>query len=278
MKILILGSLTIDIIEGRLTSGGPALYCSLAAELLGLDYFCCGIKPKEYRWEVPRGHFLQSDGPVFEHKYESNSRISKLLRVPGIYNSVLPNPANFDAVFINPVYREFEVKLMKSVVNNARAVIDAQGLVRIARDDRIEVTTISKDEFNIIESCWAIHISVDELPAFDVLPQKPLTVITFGENGAKVRLGQREYYIPAYRVDGNPTGAGDFFMVAFIAEYLRNKDLIEACLYAASLASLLVEGKIPRSLSSVRGMLKHLEPIIKSRMNKLRNGVRYRAL
>ncbi|MCR8486891.1 MAG: PfkB family carbohydrate kinase, partial [Crenarchaeota archaeon] len=85
-------------------------------------------------------------------------------------------------------------------------------------------------------------------------------------------------YIPAYRVDGNPTGAGDFFMVAFIAEYLRNKDLIEACLYAASLASLLVEGKIPRSLSSVRGMLKHLEPIIKSRMNKLRNGVRYRAL
>jgi len=39
MKILILGSLTIDIIEGRLASGGPALYCSLAAELLGLDYF-----------------------------------------------------------------------------------------------------------------------------------------------------------------------------------------------------------------------------------------------
>lgn len=274
MRILILGSLTIDIIEDKKVKGGPAFYSSLAAELLEVDYYCCGIKPREYCWETPRGRFIDSDGPLFEHKYINNVRISKLIEEPKKYDGKLPDLANFDVIFVNPVYREFEIGLLESIASRARTVVDVQGFVRLARNDRIEIATISKCELDAIENCWAVHISIDELSAFKVLPQKPLTAITFGEEGAKIRLGNTEYYIPAYRVKGDPTGAGDFFTLALITEYLKSRDLIRAGLYAASLTSIFVEGIIPRNITSVRGILKRIEPIIESRMRKLENEVR----
>ncbi len=274
MKILILGSLTVDIIEGRKVKGGPAYFCSLAAELLGINYFCCGVKPEEYCWDEPKGIFITSKGPIFEHKYVGGERISRLIAEPDVFDEELPDPTLFDFIFVNPVYGEFKIGQIRSMTKHAKVIIDSQGFLREVRDNRIVIRKIGEDELELFKKCWAVHISIDELSAFETIPNEPIVLITFGEKGAKVRFKGKEYFIPAYSVKGDPTGAGDFFMVSFAAEYMREGDVVEAALYAASLTSLFVERVIPRNLRSVRGLLSKIEPILNARLETLRRKIK----
>ena len=270
IRILILGSLTIDIIEGKKLKGGPAYFCSLAAELLGVEYFCCGIKPWGYQWDQPNGEFMMAEGPMFEHRYVGSERISNLIAAPRIFKRDIPNLANYDIVFINPVYKEFDYELVKHIASRRRVVIDAQGFLRQTHGRRIVIMKAGKAELELFNKCWVLHISADELSAFDSIPPKPITLITYGAEGSRLIVKEKEYFVPAYRVEGDQTGAGDFFMVIFAVRYTQNDDPLEATLYATAVTSLFVEGVIPRNLKLARTLLSKVEKLIDQRLRALR--------
>ncbi len=73
-----------------------------------------------------------------------------------------------------------------------------------------------------------------------------IAVVTLGEKGSIACDQQNCLRIPAYKTTAiDPTGAGDVYGGAFLAEYSRNKDLGSACLYASAAASVMVENVGP---------------------------------
>jgi len=71
-----------------------------------------------------------------------------------------------------------------------------------------------------------------------------IVIVTRGMKGSKLLFEGRPYDIPACKpkIVRDPTGAGDAFIGAFLAEYVRGKDPVWcACIGSAS-ASFVVEG------------------------------------
>ena len=67
-------------------------------------------------------------------------------------------------------------------------------------------------------------------------------IVTLGENGSVACDRQGCLAIPAYKTTAvDPTGAGDVYAGAFLAEYGRTGDLGSSCLYASAAASVMVE-------------------------------------
>jgi len=71
-------------------------------------------------------------------------------------------------------------------------------------------------------------------------------IVTLGENGSVVCDRHNCLSVPAYKtVAVDPTGAGDVYAGAFLAEYSRTGDLGSSCLYASAAASIMVESVGP---------------------------------
>ncbi|WP_455285477.1 carbohydrate kinase family protein, partial [[Eubacterium] cellulosolvens] len=69
---------------------------------------------------------------------------------------------------------------------------------------------------------------------------------TLGENGSVACDRGECLSVPAYKTTAvDPTGAGDVYAGAFLAEYSRTGDLGSSCLYASAAASIMVESVGP---------------------------------
>jgi sugar/nucleoside kinase (ribokinase family) len=73
-----------------------------------------------------------------------------------------------------------------------------------------------------------------------------VAIVTLGENGSVVCDRNECLSVPAYKtVAVDPTGAGDVYAGAFLAEYSRTGVLGSSCLYASAAASIMVESVGP---------------------------------
>ena len=74
-----------------------------------------------------------------------------------------------------------------------------------------------------------------------------IVIVTTGMKGSKLLFERKLYDVPACKPKNvrDPTGAGDAFIGAFLAEYVKGKDPVWcACIGSAS-ASFVVEGMGP---------------------------------
>lgn len=73
-----------------------------------------------------------------------------------------------------------------------------------------------------------------------------VAIVTLGENGSVACDRGECLSVPAYKTTAvDPTGAGDVYAGAFLAEYSRTGDLGSSCLYASAAASIMVESVGP---------------------------------
>ena len=89
-----------------------------------------------------------------------------------------------------------------------------------------------------------------------------IVVITLSSSGSGIFDGRRWIRIRAPKVKTvDPTGAGDVFGAAFLAEYLQTGDLMEAGRFGTSAAALSVTGDgtaaIPSNAQVRRAVRKH---------------------
>ena len=273
MRILILGSLTIDYIEDREKPGGPALYCALALEAYGVDYFCYGARPRRYRWQRPHGFFVEGEGPIFVHRYYKDTRLSKLLGRPPMVSSII-GLEEYDAAIISPVFGEFPFQIVDVVLDRLYSAVDLQGFIRIVDDEgNIAYKRMDFLAINALEKARLIHMSGEEHRIQRELPEKPIKVITYGSKGCTLILEHKKYFIPAYSVHGDSTGAGDFFTAILLVRLLETKNPLESTIYATAATSLFIDGTLGRTLGDIDRFSKH-EDELNRRINIIADGVK----
>ena len=270
MRILILGSLTIDIIGGEERPGGPALFCGMACEALGIEYYCVGCRPRDYRWEIPEGDFVVGEGPIFEHRYVGDRRFSRLIKLPEKIG-VAPPINKFDLAIVSPVFGEYETHVIKRILElGVPTAIDIQGFVRdIDYKGRIISRYVPDELYDVLEDAVLVHMSDEEMPMVRKLPSGATLSITYGSRGSSIIRGDESHFVPAFQISGDPTGAGDFFTCVLAVKILELGDPIEAAVYATVATSLFIESKIGRRLGEIR-LISDFSEDLRMRMHIIR--------
>jgi hypothetical protein len=246
-KILIVGSPTLDYINGKLRAGGPGLYGGLAAKALGCEVYVLGplgvedigvVRVFEYLNIKFLGPLMPGCGPRFKHVYYKNKRVSTLLCKPSplsYSHFKIVNDQNFDALVLSPVHCEILPSLISWIYSNlslSPTIIDLQGFIRCYDGLWRSVLQVFKTFY---------HVSADDL-------KEPLEVkrgiigYTLGPEGGYIIEDERIVsYLPKVSKEfEDPTGAGDIFSTTFICNYLKYKDYVYAFKEAANLTERIL--------------------------------------
>lgn len=164
-------------------------------------------------------------------------------------------------LLFGPVLSEIETELAIDLIesSNAPIFLDPQGLLRrLGKDNQVEhfcdkgifrevVASVDFIKPNELEAEVATGLRDPLAAARELLKWgAKFAIVTLGEKGSVACDGQRCLSIPAYGTMAmDPTGAGDVYAGAFLAEYSRTNELGASCLYASAAASIMVESLGP---------------------------------
>jgi len=272
--IVTVGHFAVDLITSprinkpKPTLGGPPTYVSLAAIALGAKVSVIskvgGDFPAEYiRWLKSRGVNLSTVTVIEDAKttrfridYTNGERTLKLeSRAPSIGAKDMPDDLKARAVQVSPIANE----VSSGVISKARDLadtlsIDPQGLVRSFREDgtvyltgmrepeilgKADIYKSSMDEVRVITQQTDLGRAVRRIHKYGVR----IVMVTMGRRGSLLSIDGRMHQVPTYepREVVDMTGAGDAFIGAFLAEYVKGEEpLWCACVGSAS-ASILIE-------------------------------------
>jgi hypothetical protein len=240
--------------------GGTAVYAAAVARGLGRrvgvvtaappDVVAAGLPPDVavVRADVP---LATSD----ENVYTPQGRV-QYLHAPGSPIPAETLPAAWEAApvaLLGPIYHEVSVALAERL--RGRVGVCAQGFLRRAGPDgRVRLMPPQEwDALPLLRHAHVLFLSEEDLAgaADRRLPQSWLdavsvTVITAGQDGARLYAGGRWHTVPAVPVEEvDPTGAGDSFAAAFMVAQDEGAAAVEAARFAAAVASFTVETRGP---------------------------------
>ncbi|MGD0979330.1 MAG: PfkB family carbohydrate kinase [Candidatus Bathyarchaeia archaeon] len=256
--------------------GGSVAYVSFAARRLdarvsvistaGADF------PAAYKW------WLQQEGvdlsgvtdvqdaltTRFELRYDndlSSRTLCSKNRMPPIRVEDLPNPLKARIIHLAPIASEVTHEVAEKLRSCTEVMsLDPQGLIRDfdengnvtlnqPRDRRIlGLIDIFKSTPREIETLTGLS-DVDSAIKAVRSQGVRIVIVTLGTEGALVSVEDTIHRVPAYKPEKfvDPTGAGDAFIGAFLAEYARGEDCAWCSHVGSAAASLVVEGIGPTS-------------------------------
>ncbi|MFQ6095061.1 MAG: carbohydrate kinase family protein [Candidatus Bathyarchaeia archaeon] len=272
--LVTVGHFAIDLIispritRSTATLGGSPTFCSIAAKKLGADVSVISKVgsdfPSEYiEWLTANGVDLSGlkvvDGASttrFILKYEGYGRRLRLKsRAPPIGIEDIPDSLRSRAIHAGPIANELSAETISELRSLADVLsLDPQGLVRLF-DREGNVSLRKMGEHKILRNIDIFKSATDELKSFVDAADLPsalkkisehgteIVIVTKGSKGALVYHRGRVYEIPACkpRVFVDATGAGDVFIGAFLAEYIRGKDVPWCACVGSASASFIVE-------------------------------------
>jgi len=259
--------------------GGPPVYTSLSAKMLGATVSVVSKVgwdfPKRYlEWLRRRGIDLlglkvdhHSQSTSFQIKYYLSGERDMILRSKGppIYLEDLQG-VEAKALHISPIANEVSIDSVRKMVGKDSLIsLDPQGLLRHF-DSCGRVTLHKLDDLSFLSSVGILKASENELKillgvenALKALRKArdlgvKIAIATIGGRGAFISLNDKIFNIPAAKprriVD--PTGAGDVFIGAFLAEYLRGEDALWCACVGSSAASFVIEEVGPKGFRGMR--------------------------
>jgi len=257
--------------------GGSAAYVSFAVRCVDATVSVVskvgGDFPEAYLWWL-RQEGVDLSGLVkvenaqttrFELKYTSDlsDRALRLMsRAPPITIEDLPNNLKAKVIHIAPIAGEISYEVVEKLRNCAEVLsLDPHGLVRNF-DSNGNVTFGSLKDKRILERVKTYKSSLKEIEAVTGLSDLgsaikavheygvETVIVTLGTKGAVLSIEKSVYKIPAYMSEKvvDPTGAGDVFIGAFLAEYTRGEESSWCACIGSAAASLVVEGVGPTFL------------------------------
>jgi len=272
------GHFTIDLIfSPKIASpqpilGGPPTYVSLAARTLDAKVSVIskvgGDFPNEYiAWLNANGVDLSglklakdASSTSFILKYKNGERRLQLRsRAPRIFQEDIPKPLRARAIHVAPVANE----LSSDVVNQLQTLtdilsLDPQGFVRRFDEkgnvrlmrwedpqilEKIDIYKSSFDEIRMVTGLTDLRLAMEKIQDHGV----KVVIVTKGMKGSTLFFEGRFCDVPACRprIVQDPTGTGDAFIGAFLAEYIRGKDPAWCACVGSAAASFVIEGVGP---------------------------------
>jgi len=253
--------------------GGPPTYVSVAAAKLGAKVSVISKVGEDFsnnyvKWlknnKIDLSGLKQvknASTTQFVIKYQKGwkRKLQLKARAPTISADDLPDSLQARAVHVAPIANELSEELFAKLRKVTRILsLDPQGFVR-SFDRKGNVSLKSWGGQSVLEQVNVYKSSLNEIEAVTGTTNLQLAtrrigdygvkivIVTRGMHGSTVFFDNTLYTIPACasKMVLDPTGAGDAFSGAFLAEYVRMKDpLWCACVGSAS-ASFVVEGVGP---------------------------------
>lgn len=273
--LVTVGNFAIDLITSpkiptpKLSLGGAPTYVSLAARKLdaqvsviskvGEDF------PDEY-FALLNANTIDLSGlkkvkgsstTKFVLRYENWKRKLQLKsQAPQILLHDIPSFLKARAVHIAPIANEISREVIDELRKGTKILsLDPQGFVR--RFDRrgnmrlsrwsdslvlrqVDVYKSSSNEIKAVTGLANLHSAMKKIHEYGV----KIVMVTRGVKGSTLLFEDRLYNLRAYmpKAVKDPTGAGDTFIGAFLAEYIRGKEPVWCACVGSAASSFVVEG------------------------------------
>ena len=260
------------ITKPKQTLGGPPTYVSLAARKLDAKVSVISKVGEDFSdsyigWLKANGVDLSGLKRVkgasttrFTLKYSNwKRRLQLKSQAPPILPEDVPSSLQARAIHVAPIANE----LPRNVVDKLQKLtdtlsldpqgfvrgFDAKGNVHLRRLgdqkllEQIDLYKSSSIEIRMVTGLTDLQLAMEKIQDYGA----KIVIVTRGMKGSKLLFEGRIYNIPACkpRVIRDPTGAGDAFIGAFIAEYLKGKDPVWCACVGSASASFVVEGLGP---------------------------------
>ena len=236
--------------------GGPALYSSFGASMVGWRVYAVGpwgwetMATTRVEWElgVERlGYQAAGRGAVFRHVYMGNRRFSEILgrpegfRVDELLRAI--DEVKPDAILLSPITGEesgYVAELLAHRTDVKCVGLDVQGYVRgfggvweaFIPEGRSYLVHISSDDTGE-EGVWR---------AVGLMGSRGVLVYTRGPGPVSLIIGGSELRLPGpARQVKDPTGAGDIFTTITLASYCESGDIVYAVKRALELTPEALE-------------------------------------
>jgi sugar/nucleoside kinase (ribokinase family) len=253
--------------------GGPPTYVSVAAAKLGAKVSVISKVGEDFsnnyvKWLKNNKIDLSGLKKVkdasttqFVIKYQKGwkRKLQLKARAPTISTNDLPDSLQARAVHVAPIANELSEKVVTKLRKVTRILsVDPQGFVRSFDRkgnvslkrwrgqsvlEQVDIYKSSQNEIEAVTGTSSLQLAMKKIGDYGV----KIVIVTRGMRGSTMLFDNTLYNIPACasKMVLDPTGAGDAFSGAFLAEYVRMKDpLWCACVGSAS-ASFVVEGVGP---------------------------------
>jgi sugar/nucleoside kinase (ribokinase family) len=247
--------------------GGPPTFVSLVANKLGARVGVVSKVGEDFRRHVT---WLRENNVDLSHvqilndacttrfilTYNHGKRKLQLRRkAPQLVLQDIPTSLRTKAVHIAPVANELSPELIQELKGRASLLsLDPQGFLR-EFDAHGNVKPKKPGDLSFLHDCDVFKSSVKELKTMTgsvkigasmrkIRNYGPkIILITMGRRGVLAHVDEAFYHIPACRpsILRDPTGAGDAFVGAFLAEYLRETEPLWCCCVGSAAASFVVE-------------------------------------
>jgi len=255
--------------------GGPPAYVSLAARKLGARVGVISVIGEDF----PEAYikFLQKnnvdlfgvgmvDNDVttsFVLEYYNGKRILWLDNLgPKILLEDILDDFSAKNIHVAPIAGEIAPEVVRGLRERTDILsLDPQGFLREFSVngrtslknmlspsilEQIDVYKSSSEEIRVATGLRSLEVAMKKIREFGV----KTVVVTMGTGGAAVLFDDTFRKIPAYmsKTIVDPTGAGDTFAGAFLAEYVKGKDAVWCVCVGSAMASFKVETIGPYSL------------------------------
>jgi sugar/nucleoside kinase (ribokinase family) len=254
-RLLAVGHVTWDLLQGREVLGGSVSYATLAARKLGWEAAALTSAGPDF----DPGRDL-ADVNVFRSGSGATTRFVNAYGPGGVRQQILSARAdaidfgrlpeewrNPDVLLLGGVAAEIPpraAQLFQAEVVGA----NAQGWLRAFDPDGTVYPLEWKDPAADLAGVHVLFLSEHDLPdarerCRELLAIVPVIALTRGWRGLYLMTRDGEQEIAGLpRPEFDPTGAGDVFAATFLMRYHESGDLADAAAFAACGASCVVEG------------------------------------
>lgn len=249
----VIGHVTKDITNGQTLVGGAAYYTGMTTTRLGMKTGLLTRCNPELGTNIARNFYFYMNlrstiNTSFENTYFNGKRnqVLKSLANPIEVHDIPKEMLDSSVVVFAPVAHEIDPELIFSFPNSLLA-ISLQGWLR-TWDTSGQVSALNWSNHIDIEKAMFLFLStedlLDGLIPLSWLRSNKIVIVTEGTEGSLLFAKGVWYRVPAFSgIQGDPTGAGDVFVGAYLVRYLEIEDPIKAALFASCAASFKTEAK-----------------------------------
>jgi sugar/nucleoside kinase (ribokinase family) len=252
--IALIGNLSRDLIGGQSRTGGAPYHAARALQHLdipALIYARCAeadreeLLPPLAALGTPVRYVPGRSTSCFEISYDGDHRH---MDVRALGDSWAPDdlpglPDDVSFVHVAPLARsDFPAETLAAAARGRRLSLDGQGLVRPGRTGPLVLDPDFDPE--LLRHVWVLKLSDEEAETIGdptALPVREL-LLTHGSRGATIVAKGRSEHVPAFEIEGDPTGAGDAFCISYLAARTKGYAPFAAGRRATAVVASLLAG------------------------------------